>query len=275
MIRVLTIVKSRGRDEYLQAFLESFYLTAGAGVENSLLLLDDHSPGSLRRSLLLDGVCSRSGCSILVAPKRIYAPGLTNIGLRYFEDSDYDLAFFCDDDVTFIKQGWEKLYIEAVMESGYEHLSYYNEKVKQPSLFRRVLKRRKIDKTGRCEGKVAVTRSLGLLQTVSKSLIHDIGFVDSRLFPKRKYWHWDYSLRACRRGYNDKSYFFDAAESDKYIATHHGQRDYISVIEGEEKRYISSTYDDAHIRRIMHQSDRNYVSFPEELRPIYDEMLSG
>ena len=48
-----------------------------------------------------------------------------NTIVKELEKLNFDYCFKCDDDIEFIKPGWEQLYIDAIEKTGYDHLCHF------------------------------------------------------------------------------------------------------------------------------------------------------
>ena len=136
----------------------------------------------------------------------------TNTLFNYSESLDFDLGFKIEDDLYFIRKGWEELYYNAYKKSGFSHLSHYS------------IAWTGENKTPKRRGKLVsytnVWNSQGTFYTFTKETLQKVGYLDNANFGKRGEGHRDWSLRACRLGMNEKDRFWDAKYSSKYIRLH-------------------------------------------------------
>ena len=116
----------------------------------------------------------------------------------------------CNDDIEFIKKGWQKKYFDMSKSSGFDHLVYFNEKWKSAKFIK---KHKKLPLISSCNAKDA----MGCFYTVTNKMLQNLGYFDEESFPIRGHSHVDYTLRACRAKFNDIDTLFDIKNSDKYI----------------------------------------------------------
>lgn len=159
---------------------------------------------------------------------------------------EYDLGFSLDDDLYFLKSGWEDLYYNAYKESGFDHLSHY-------SLGWSLENKKPIIK-GSLQSLTDVYNSQGAFYTFTKKTIDKIGYIDTKVFGKRGEGHRDWSLRACRVGMNNKETFWDAKDSHKYIRLH------------PKKGYITTPMYDESIREANETEEQKKEAIQDESR---------
>ena len=61
---------------------------------------------------------------------------------------------------------------------------------------------------------------MGCFYTVTPRMLEDMGGFDEKEFPIRGHSHIDFSMRACRKGYNNSETLFDIESSTDYIGIH-------------------------------------------------------
>lgn len=174
---------------------------------------------------------------------------------------NYDLGFKLDDDLYFIKKGWEMLYYNACRTSNYFHLSHYSEDWTKPNI-------PKVNK-GSLQSVTTLKDSQGAFYTFSKSLIEDVGFIDTINFGRRGEGHRDWSMRACRMKYNDIKTFFDAARSEDYIKLHSKEGYLLTPGYNEELKIASKTIKHK-LKTIKDQSRRFIDSQYSPLNHLFD-----
>ncbi len=135
-----------------------------------------------------------------------------NTLFNYAETLDFDLGFKLDDDLYFIRKGWEELYYNAYKQSGFSHLSHYSlgwtGEMRSPRTNLKLV------------SYTNVYKSQGAFYTFTKKTLQKVGYLDSANFGKRGEGHRDWSLRACRLGMNQRTNFWDAKFSSNYIKLH-------------------------------------------------------
>ena len=122
-----------------------------------------------------------------------------------------DAIFMCNDDIRFLKKGWDNSYSRAMSKSGYDHLVYFNPNWKEPS--HNEGSPRFSELLSSCTARDA----MGCFYTLTPRLIERLGFFDEDSFPVRGHSHVDYTLRACRLEANDTQYLYDISGSNELI----------------------------------------------------------
>jgi len=146
----------------------------------------------------------------------------TNSLIKFALNLEFDFGFKSDDDLLFLKPGWDIKYLKAAKTTGLYHLVYYDKdwgarhkEVKPPVFKENIL-----------ENYISSTRLQGALWTFNKKVLSKVGFFDTQAFNVCGYGHVDYSLRCCRLGYNDIANPFDVKNSNNYIKLN--QENYVS-----------------------------------------------
>jgi len=134
-----------------------------------------------------------------------------NTIIKAIENKDFKICFKCDDDIEFTKAGWVELYQNAMRESGYQHLCYFNSSWNPARALNPTIKK------GSVEARCLTPHVQGAFFTITPEVIRQVGFMDVENFGFRGVGHIDYMYRACRAGFNDISHPFDAAGSEEYI----------------------------------------------------------
>jgi len=126
------------------------------------------------------------------------------------------ICFKSDDDMMFIKDDWDELYIDAINSSGYQHLCFdhylfnkFGENLK--NVFPKPIIKKSI---------LARTPPMfvkGCFYTITNSILKSVGYMDSIDF-FHGLEHVDYSMRCSRAGFNDPKHIFDAKNSDLFLS---------------------------------------------------------
>lgn len=204
-LKFVLAITTYNRMQYLSKMLDTFYNTCDKGFQWQIVIADDGSTdGTIKflKKLKLqnDGVH-------LIFNNRHGVHHQTNTIIQYLDSIEFDLCFKCDDDIEFIKSGWERLYWEAIKRTGYEHLIFYDTRWR--SQFTRLFPIKK-------DGLVCHTnpRNIqGAFFTITPNIIDKVGYFDVLNFGLRGLGHVDYSLRCCRAGFNELMNPFDVDES--------------------------------------------------------------
>ena len=208
----VTAVTTIDRKEYLQKFVESWKKTISRDVDSILIIADDGSSDGT-----LEWLCSE----IDIGKSRLVIIKNDGLGIARQSNSIIDfvnkmepnpsVVFMCNDDIRFLKTGWDSAYFSAIKKSGYDHLVYFNPDWK-PASHQEV--------TPRFEGLLSscsAREAMGCFYTITPDLIKKIGFFDEESFPVRGHSHVDYSIRACRVEANDYQFLYDIIGSTEYI----------------------------------------------------------
>lgn len=188
----------------------------------------------------------------------------TNTILKCLSESEYDLCFKCDDDVKFIKPGWDIAYWEVIERTGYQHLIFHDENWDPESNNKVFI--RKGDLISRCHPH----ELQGAFFTITKEIIEKTGYFDEQCFRKRGYEHVDFSLRCCRAGFNSIATPFDLASSNDYLKLQ--QRD--RYIRSVPLQYESLANTSALLKRKKEviSANRTYIPYNENFSNIDNEI---
>ncbi|WP_152088712.1 glycosyltransferase, partial [Limnospira platensis] len=138
---------------------------------------------------------------------------------------EFDYGFYADNDVLFLKQGWDELYVNAIEKGGYAHLchqnhEYFKELINSQKLSSSVLNQREhIDTSGYCSTVIDGTEYLGITKffTFNRQTIERVGYADAGKFADGKEWQVDIYKRYSRAGFNDENKCWDAKGSNEYL----------------------------------------------------------
>lgn len=264
-LKIVMSITTWNRVDYLKECIESFERTRSPEYDWVLMIADDGSTdGTLE---YLDRLVLPHEVHV-IRNKGRFACGQTNTIFELCRKIGFDFAFKIDDDILFKKRGWDKLYVEAAAASGYPHLCHRNW-----SHFTG-LKRRSnptyspppphVDASGRCETIVGVWECDGCLFTFSPEMIEKVGYCDEANFPIRGQWHIDYSIRACRAGFNDPNHFYDARDSNQYIELQANKPTYrCSLPWGDAYKKTKEPAELERRERVMRDESRVYIPLPE------------
>ena len=262
--KIVMSITTWNRMDYLKECIESFERTRSTDYDWVLIVSDDGSTdGTLD---YLDNLLLPHEVHV-IRNKGRYACGQTNTIFELCQRIGFDFAFKIDDDILFKKRGWDRLYIEAARASGYPHLCHRNwhhfTGLKRKANPNYSPPPPHIDASGHCETIVGVWECDGCLFTFTSEMIDKVGYCDENNFPIRGQWHIDYSIRACRAGFNDPKHFYDARDSNQYIELQANKPTYrCSLPWGDAYK---KTKDPAELERrekVMRDESRVYVPLP-------------
>lgn len=275
--KIVLSITTWNRCDYLKECIESFERTRSTRYDWVLIVADDGSTdGTLA---YLDQLVLPHEVHV-IRNKGRYACGQTNTIFDLCQKIGFDFAFKIDDDILFKKRGWDTLYIEAAAASGYDHLCHRNWKHFTG------LKRRNnpnyapppphIDASGKCETIVGVWECDGCLFTFTPAMIEKVGYCDEANFPIRGQWHIDYSIRACRAGFNDAKHFYDARDSNAYIELQANKPTYrCSLPWGDAYKKTKEPAELERRERVMRDESRVYVAPVKASAPVRRELRAA
>ena len=208
-LRFVLAVTTYNRRDYLEQFIESWLITRNQEVEWTLIIADD---GSSDGTLEYIGTLQIPGTNLtLIDNNRSDVLHQTNTILQQLNGLDFDVCFKCDDDVRFIKKGWDDLYWTTIQRTGYDHLVYYNKKWR-PALTYSTPKQ-----YGQLIAQCDLSHVQGAFFTITPEVLKGVGYFDAYHLGFRGYEHNDYTARCCRAGFNVLENPFDVNGSNDFI----------------------------------------------------------
>jgi len=204
-------VTTYNRRVYLSNLLKSWNSTRDKSSNWILVVADDGSTdGTIEflESLQFSGVDV-----VLIKNDRVGIHRQTNTILQKSCEYEFDIGFKCDDDVVFIKKGWDSKYELAVRLSGYDHLVFMD-----PNWYDDV----KLQVVKEPKGLLQKYNSddnhiQGAFWTFTKRVIDTVGYFDTTEFGWCGYGHVDYTMRCCRAGFNKLGSLCDACDSQDFL----------------------------------------------------------
>jgi GT2 family glycosyltransferase len=138
-----------------------------------------------------------------------------NTALRLFDESGADHAFLIDDDIVFVQADWQTAYIEAMLQTNYHFLSFFEDRT--DTMIER-------DRNLSMESEVVTVQGvrlktsplvMGVFWAMDREVVRRVG--GFRAFP-RKYGHWhtEHNFRCLEAGLSGPS-FTDIADSQHYL----------------------------------------------------------
>ena len=200
---------------YLEKFLTSWLNTRSEAYNWTIIVADDGSSDETIEQLVAFDlgdsklvILQNSGGGIAHQTNSIFSYCASN---RH----QFDLLFSCDDDIYFKKEGWDSQYYEAIKATGYDHLVHFNENWKKNShSLTHTLNDFQLKSMTNAE------ECMGCFYTVTPHLLTTIGGFDEKEFPIRGHSHIDFTVRACRAGFNDSDTLFDINNAEAYLGIH-------------------------------------------------------
>jgi len=247
-LKVLFTVSSYNRLEYLRRCIDTFAETRSSKYHWVVIIADDGSTdGTLE---YLNKLHLPLEVHIIVGRGTGIARQSNNI-LQLAQKIGYDIGFKVDDDVFFLKRGWDELYINAVRTTGKDHLIFFDQGYYK-SLRRLYYSKCNClnadgtipeiarDVTQQLVAHVPYTKIQGAFFTFTPRVVDAVGYLDETTFSVRQ-GHRDFSLRCCRAGFNNLSTPFDVAGSNDFIGIHYkdtqGGSSYVTTYDQSTPEY--------------------------------------
>lgn len=229
-LRLVLAVTTYNRKKYIEEFLESWDKTRDRHASWTVIIADDGSPDGTPD--YLDNLSYDGVRKIVLKNSRLGIAGQTNTIISQLMALDFDVCFCCNDDILFTREGWEKLYIDVIKRTGYDHLCYYDTRWKLKNNLEEPLVR------GQLCNSCAPENVQGCFFTLTPELIRRIGYFDTAHFGFRGLAHVDFTWRCCRGGYNVLDTPFDVLNSNDYIETQ--KENYLYSIPGPLQSLINN-----------------------------------
>src|SRR5690606_32450229 len=203
-------ITTYSRIDYLKQLINS--IVEFSGEHNYIVAINDDGSEDGTREYLKELIDYENIKFKVFFSKHKEAYFSANTLFHFAKPLDFDLGFKLDDDLYFIRKGWEELYYNAYKQSRFSHLSHYSLDWSGE---------KKIPRTNKkLVSYTNVYKSQGAFYTFTKETLQKVGYLDNANFSKRGEGHRDWSLRACRLGMNEKDLFWDAKFSSNYIKLH-------------------------------------------------------
>ena len=243
-------VTTWNRIDYITKFVESFLMTRSSLFRWALIIADD---GSVDGTLSYLDELSIPDCQIIIIRnKNKTIVGQSNALMDAARVINFDFGVMCNDDIFFIKPGWDSLYYSAALSSGYGHLVYHNEDWK-PAAFNK--------EKDRLESFVPAIDGMGCFYTFTPRILEEVGYFDVHNFPFRGHSHMDFTQRCCRLGFNELDNLWDAKSSETYISM--WQRDqYKETVDWSSEKVKRILNPEERVRRmsVVEDASRKYIA---------------
>ena len=208
-MKFILAVTTYNRLSYLKRLVESWYGTRCDEIEWHLIVADDGSKdGTLS---YLEALSEKETAFTLIQNHRQGVHHQTNTIIKILEGFVFDMCFKCDDDITFLKRGWDEAYYKAARQSGFEHLCFYDQEWAPEKNLNPPITIGKL--ACHCEPKDIQ----GAFFTITPEIIRKVGYFDVGQFGFKGLGHVDYTFRCCRLGFNNAKAPFDIASSNAYL----------------------------------------------------------
>lgn len=253
-------VTTVNRWNYLERFLSSWLETRNNSHNWTLIIADDGSSDETLHNLIQYDmkftklvIIQNSGGGIAKQTNSILTYCASN-------EHNFDLLFSSDDDIFFRKDGWDDAYYDAISKTGYEHMVHFNENWKDRLHYNRV-SISGIDLVSMTNGESC----MGCFYTITPNIIEKVGGFDENEFPIRGHSHIDFTMRACRSGYNDLDTLFDIDNASSYIGIH-PKEGYITTLRRysyREQMILSDLNDKNRRWSLIRSNNRRFIQLPQ------------
>ena len=169
--KIITCVTTYNRVGYLKNIINTWRKTIDKSYDHTLIIADD---GSIDGSINYLKTLNFEENIEVILNNRVGVAKQTNSLLNSALKHDFDYGFKADDDIWFKKPGWDKLYIDAINSSGFEHLCYHNPKWLSP-------RRRAVSKGMVC-AKTSAIECMGCFWTFTRNSLDAVGKFDEKNF---------------------------------------------------------------------------------------------
>jgi glycosyltransferase involved in cell wall biosynthesis len=217
-------VTTINRWKYLEQFLDSWLRTRNNSFNWTIVVADDGSTDeTIEKFIDLEipntkvVLLQNSGGGIAIQTNSIFNYVM---GLKIKPN----LIFSADDDIFFKQRGWDTAYFDAVQKTGFDHLVHFNPNWK-PAIHEEHLIKNEVELSSLTDG----ISCMGCFYTVTPELLTKIGGFDQIAFPIRGHSHIDFTMRACRSGYNNLNSLYDIKDATEFLGIH-PKEGYISTL---------------------------------------------
>lgn len=247
---------------YLRRLIESWYETRCSSCNWQLIIADDGSDDGTTE--YLNELKQKDTNFTLIENYHQGVHHQTNSILRKIEGTSFDMCFKLDDDVAFLKNGWDLAYYNIAKKTGFWHLCFYDTNwVLENNLKESIVKD---DLICHCDPK----NIQGAFFTITPTIIQKVGYFDIDNFGFKGLGHMDFTFRCCRYGFNDIESPFDIVNSNQYI-TLQDKTNYKRSTSIQFDRSINSPAEIKRKLALVQDPTRGYI--PYKKGSIYESVL--
>lgn len=242
--RLVLLVSSFDRPDYLGRLVSSFAATRSKEHDWTVVIADDGSAGGCAQASELLRANDIPFIVLRHGGWRIAA--LTNSLLDVGFGLEADVAFKVDDDVEFTQSGWDDAYMSGIASSGFGHLVFHDPH--WPAAKEFPSGPVKVSECGNLQTRCAARDAQGAFFTVTRKVFDTVGYLDERSFWGRGFAHIDYTLRCCSAGHNERASLWDAVCSERFL-TLGGRSGYKSSVDWDSPEVAMATTERQRARR--------------------------
>jgi len=199
------------RRAYLKSCIDSFINTRNRSYNWKIILADDGSEdGTIE---YIDNLQFVDIDIIIIKNYKIGVHQQMNSIFNKLENIVFDFCFKVDDDLTFLKSGWDDLYYQNAIKTGFYHLVFCDQTWCSDQLFS------KVQKNDSLTGMIPLLNVQGSFYTLTPEILKNVGYMDVSSFGYRGMGHVDYTMRCARAGYTNSNTPWDINNSNQYLTT--------------------------------------------------------
>lgn len=211
-------VKCKDRFSYVKDFVDSFNETRSSDVHFKVYVADT-STNEQVASKIRNYIENLKRPNTEVVYLRFHDASVTDLSngilseVYKWDKSSIPTIFMADEDLTFLKKGWDTKYIEAMMKTPYRHIVFYDARWRKPTS--------NVKKTVggvRLVAKASAKSAQGAFFVLSSELLTKVGIYNNTLFPTKGGGHLNYTYRLYKALGLDTELIFDIENSESYLA---------------------------------------------------------
>jgi glycosyltransferase involved in cell wall biosynthesis len=251
-LKLVLAITTFNRLEYLKKCVDSFLKTRNRAHSWQLIIADDNSTDGTKEYLYK---LEKEHNAEIIRNHQTGIHHQVNTILNKLSNMTFDICFRCDDDIHFLKNGWDDMYSDTIQRTNYDHLIFYDKNWQPYTNLSRPLKH------GKLISNCLPEQIQGAFYTITKDVINKVGYFDAQQFGASGLGHIDYSFRCCRAGFNVLNRPFDVETSNEYIQLQ-SVHSYISTSSFKNKA-TSSSKNINELKAFLLKMDRVYIPYNE------------
>ena len=210
-------IKCKNRLEYLKDLVDSFLRTKSSDIGYRMYVADTSTDPAIS-SEIVNYLETLDLENVTIAYLRFCDGSVTDLSNGILSevlncDIRYNpYVFMCDEDIKFLKQGWDKSYIHAMERSEYKHLVFYDTRWRNPS------QNKNLNVSDvRLHSKSTYLTTQGAFFSLTSEALKSVGLYNKDLFPTKGGGHLNYTYRLYRSLGLDPHFIYDVAHSETMI----------------------------------------------------------
>jgi hypothetical protein len=247
------------RVHYLRDCIDTWATTRCKSVNWKLIVADDGSTDGT-----IDYVESLNIPNVeimLIRNKKRGVHHQVNTIIKALNQTHFDVCFKVDDDVLFAKPDWDIVYYTEIIRTGYDHLCLY-----QPEW----RKGRSVKTYNGLVSMIDIDNVQGAFYTLTKNVIKEVGYMDTKNFGLTGLGHVDFTARCCRAGFNIIESPLDVVDSKDYIKLQKGNN-YQSAIPMTWRNKENTSAVLRKKRAMVKDASRKHVPYSETKMRVGDK----